>query len=244
MKRLLPFLLLLLGCSPAWATITSTQIKANCTVVSTGGTCAFAAAVTAGHAIVITVANTTGQALTSVTMTGETFTVPAGCHADDALAGTTDCAYTLSAAGGQTTATFNFTGGSNSLQPTMYEFSFTNGPLSIDQSTTAIDASSTTLAGVTFTLTGTNDALFQWVSCQQTCGATYSTANSYTLDANTSGDNFGHLYNSAQTSGPTSSSSPAGKGTYGGLAIKEAAAAGGTTGFNKEKKQELMEQII
>lgn len=206
MKRAfqLSVLALFLSC-PAWATWTVVQHKISTACSTVGTTCAVTVTSTgSGHVIVIGmgVLDNTDQ-IVSVSG-GGTYTHPATCHAVDLLVKGTDCAYTLSSTSGTTSITVTRTAASgNNWTVAATELSFTNGPVSVDTGSPGTRDQTTTVtnpAGVTLTLAGSNDAIYQIIT------GTSPTAISSPYNTNSdflSGEGFATAINTVSGTAPT-----------------------------------------
>lgn len=83
-----------------------------------------------------------------------------------------DCAYKLSAAGGVTSLTWNWAGGTpNGSVFELIEVSRSSGSWTYDTGNTATPATCTTCAGPALTLTGSNDYIVQYASSLQVFAA-------------------------------------------------------------------------
>ena len=218
----------------------ASPVHASFTLVrDTGHFCSTAAtscsvtvtALGAGHLVYVAGAESTNTvSLSSVTATGETFTVDSGCrNAGDSTTGGTDCAYTLSAVGGATTVTCNW---SASTAGTCYvkEFPFTNSPASKDASSSIFDSSACgSCPGVALTLTGTNDVIMQAAACGDTCTAISSP---YTGTFNVGdGNGYAHSLNTTSGTAPTWTQTSSARLAGHAIAFKESAGAPSCNNF-------------
>lgn len=135
-----------------------------------GATCAVTVtSTTAGNLLVAFGANNTGaNNLVFSSMTGEgTWTHCSGGHVATLNAGSTtfyqvDCAYILSATGGTTSLTWTWSASAGKSTIEIIEVSRTSGSWALDVNGILGDASCTTCASPTLTLSGSNDYIFQY----------------------------------------------------------------------------------
>lgn len=167
MKRFL--LLLLLLCSlPSWATWTVVQHKISGACTASSSTCAVTVTSTGtGNVIVIGMAIASNvEAIVSVSG-GGTYSHPAGCNGTSGSTFGTDCAYTLASTSGTTSITVTRTDATtHTWRVAATELSFTSGPVSVDSGSPQTRTQTTAVtnpAGVTLTLTGSNDAIYQMI---------------------------------------------------------------------------------
>jgi hypothetical protein len=158
---------LLLSC-PAWATWAVVQHTSNtCTTASQ--TCNIAVSSTGtGNVIVIGIGIASNAEQIVSVSGGGTYTHPAtACHSADGTTRGADCAYTLASTSGTTTITVTRTDATSfGWNASATEYSFTSGPVSLDTGTPQVRDQTTTVtgpAGVTLTLSGTNDAIYQMI---------------------------------------------------------------------------------
>jgi len=229
MKRLLPGIasILLSLSSPAWATFTLVQhvFSSACNVSS--ATCNVTVASTGtGHLILIGMSISNADFITSVSGAG-TYTVPGGCEGADSTTSSTSCAYNLSSTSGVTTITVTRTSTTTGTwRCEVLELSSTATPFVLDvvgnrdQST-----NTTTPAGVTLTLSGSNDVILQ--TAQSSTGQTSISINApYTIE--TCGANrmcFAWSLNTTSGTAPTWTMASSGHAALGAIAIKETSAA-------------------
>lgn len=164
--------LLCLSC-PAWATWTVVQhalLSSNCT--ATSNTCALTVSSTgSGHLIIVGMGiGAVGEYITGISDGGSTYVVNSGNLAGNACAGQdagapygSDCGYTLSSASGETTITVTRTDATSYLwRISATEYSFTASSIAFDVVGNRDQSTNTTSpAGVTLSLTGSNDAIYQ-----------------------------------------------------------------------------------
>lgn len=177
MKKLLLVFGLFLFTVPSWATWTLVHSASNATCPGSGTSCAITVSSTgAGHVIVLwfymPTAGAGTNSIASVSC-GGTYTVDTGSLITvSALGGSQQMAYTLSSTSGVTTCTINTTAAMNSGGvAAMSEYSFTAGSVAFDISGNRNQAITTNPAGVTLTLSGTNDVIVQAVTPDASCSA-------------------------------------------------------------------------
>ncbi len=139
---------------------------------------------TAGNLLIAIAAANGGNNYSYSSITGEGgWTVcPAGVvnvvNDDMTQVYSADCAYKLSAAGGVTSLTWNWAGGTpNGTVFELIEVSRSSGSWTYDTGNTATPTTCTTCAGPTLTLTGSNDYIVQYASTLQVIA---SVSGSYT----------------------------------------------------------------
>jgi hypothetical protein len=119
-------------------------------------------ATTAGSLLYIEAANITGlSSFITAVSGGGTWTAPTACRISMVLAGNDalSCAYNLSATGGTTQLTV--TGNSSNDFFAVWEIASTSGPFSLDAIGSATNSASLNPSGVSLSLTGANDVIFQ-----------------------------------------------------------------------------------
>lgn len=207
MKRAI--VLLFFISSPSWAAWTLIQsptqtTQANPCVVTVS-------ALGAGHLIVYQAESPDNTALTGVTAVGETFTNGNVFH-NTPGGGTVDQWYTLSSVGGATTVS----GAGPSSWCRVWEYAYTNGPVSLDDHQSATGTSS---AGITPVLTGTSDVIVQ-----SDCGVNVISGVSVYTHFNDLGNSVGtcDLENTSSTTPPTWTGGASGD-SLNELAFKESA---------------------
>jgi len=116
--------------------------------------------IAAGHLLYLQSATLNGTHITS-TSGGGTWVVPSGCQV--AIPSTSDvlsCAYVLSSTAGATSVNITMSG-SSAVGFAFWEVSTTGGSFAFDVVGSATNTASTSPGGVTLTLNGNNDAIFQ-----------------------------------------------------------------------------------
>lgn len=183
-KRSLIVVMVMCLSSQMWATWTVVQHKISSACSTVSSTCAVTVTSTgAGHVIVIGMGIQLNTDQIVSVSGGGTYTHPAtACHGADSTVKGTDCAYTLSSTSGTTSITVTRTS-TTAVNWTVAatELSFTSGPVSVDTGTPGVRDQTTTTtspAGVTLTINGTNDAIFQMITGTTLTAVTspYSTA--------------------------------------------------------------------
>lgn len=161
MKRIRQLALLLAAlawCVPAHATFTTVNGNNGTTSPLTLGF-----SVGSGHGLYVeATSSAAGTAMTaaSCSPTCGTLTHCPSANGSDATAGSVDCYYTLSATAAATPTVSVTMTSLTSIH--VEDFSFTSGPISVDTSGTRDNNSNaTSVPGVTLTLTGSNDIIFQ-----------------------------------------------------------------------------------
>jgi hypothetical protein len=234
MKKILGLLLFsfLFAC-PSQATFTITKLVAddnastvsntNCGGSGTGLPDCYSVAITgtSGAGLFVSVLQgSTSTTLSACDDGGDSFTLISGMVASGSGGATSGC-WTGAQASGRSNV---YVGVSTLTTPTItvYQMVFTNGPLSLDNSGTAADSSTTTPKGIAPSLSGTNDVVFQVGVCAQTCGTPCAT--NYTCDF-TAGDYTAYYANNISSTQPTFAQSPTGTAQVAYAAFKEAGAA-------------------
>lgn len=237
MKRLILLSMLLVSVSPAWATWTVVQhTSIGCT--SGSSTCNITVSSTgSGNVIVIGIGIVDAVEQIVSVSGGGTYTHPAtGCHGVDATGPKgSDCAYTLSSTSGTTTITVTRTDATtHAWVAGATEYSFTSGPVSVDTGTPQVrDQSSavTSPAGVTLTLAGSNDAIYQMIegTTVTAISSPYSTNQNFTANGG-----FASAINTVSGTAPTWTQSSS-KAALSAIAFTETASSS-ATGLNKRRK--------
>lgn len=215
----------------ALATCTQVQHAVNTACSSGSATCNITTSATgSGNAIVawFTNNNAAGQSITGVTG-GGTYSHCTNCTGSDTTATlSTDIFYTLSSSSGSTTTTVTRSATGQAWKAGMVEVSGTSLALdfsnNIDNSTGANPQN-----GVTPTIGGTNDCMFQIAAG----GGTITSVGVYTkVDPGTNqGIAFAQLLNSTSTSPPTFGFAVNQNLSASGIFLKE---TGGTPGHNSQ----------
>lgn len=232
MRRLLRVLGLLLFCSPCWATWTLTQVKGSS---ACGGTTTCSVAVTstgAGHLLVAgLLTNANGaDAISSVTAaacSGSWVHCP-NCSIGAAGNGSLDFSYCLNSASGQTSIVITLSASATAEIAVIFEASSSLGGIALDTGTTPSgtksDATCTSCAGVTLTLSGNNN----FVAGLGAAGGTMTglTGTGWTNDlANPSGDGVGHGITSGSQTAPATWVQSSGTMLASAIAFQESSGA-------------------
>lgn len=184
MRRLLILAMFLLCVTPAHATWTEVQNVGNASCSASANTCAITvSSTTSGHVGVII--GITGSTLTGAitSISPGTWVIPAASQCSQSNAttgGTANCAYCLSLPGGQTTFTVTW----NNASPGSFSTaSFTEASTTLTAAFDVAGKKTTTTntanqAGVTLTLSGSNDFIVQAMqisSAVSACRAPFAT---------------------------------------------------------------------
>lgn len=227
MKRLLLILAAICILAPqASATFTLKQHPNRNNCGSGISTCALTLtqATTAGSLLVAVGLQFNNNTTISSITNEATWVHCSSCSATQASSGTTDSWWSLSATGGVSSITFNFTA---TTQPIieMVEFAFTAGPVAIDQQGNRVQSTNTTsAAGVSLsTFTGSNDVVVQFMTTSGSGGTAISGGFTTDLPA---GDGIAWLMNTVSNTAPNWTQG-SGADALGALAFKE---TGTTTG--------------
>jgi hypothetical protein len=118
-----------------------------------------------GHLLYMEMANITGNFISSVSG-GGTWAVPTGansCRISMVLSGNDalSCAYVLSSTSGVTSLNVTMNGNANNTYFAIWEIASTSGAFSFDTQGSATNSASPNPSGVTLSLTGANDVIFQ-----------------------------------------------------------------------------------
>lgn len=233
MKKLLAILLCL--SQPSWATWSVVQAKTN---AGGGSPCAVTmTSISAGNTLAVSIKGGTGsvQPITAVSSTGDSWSSPAiSMSVADTSSGFLDMWYLLSAAGGETSISITST--VNTTTCFAWELHSTVGTGQFDTAGTRDQNTGTgTPAGVTLTLTGSNDAIIQNIQPGGTVTAINGTFFSPAGIA--IGQGISASTNTATGAAPTWTQTAGNNATLDGLAIKE---PGGATipGSNKAMRLE------
>ena len=149
---------------------TCTNIICETQNVSAGGTCASTSPCTltvtstcSGCIGVLWESNNSSTNFISTVTGAGSWSVPAGCQSgNNTLVEAESCAYNLSESAGTTSIVITMASGPSQNAIVYYEFNISSGTPSLDTSGTAARTSfSTTQAGPTLTLSGTNDLIVQ-----------------------------------------------------------------------------------
>ena len=187
-------------------TFTVTQFAVNTACTATSQTCDVTVSSTgSGHVLAAgTVLNINDGGITAVSGGGTWALCPAsGCYQTDNNARTTDLAYCLSSTSGATTITVTRTTTTSATwQAAVWELSFTGSSASLDTFGKRQQSTATTSpAGVTLTLTGSNDAIIQII---RTGGTTPSAISApYNLHAGSGGAGWAESINTVSGTAPT-----------------------------------------
>lgn len=221
--KLLLFLVFALPCWATWTavaknshTCSNATNTCNLTVTSTG----------TNHVILIGVhyVSSGGQLTISSVSGGGSYTAPAGCasYLASQIIGAA-CAYTLASTSGATTITVNLSANvSNAWDIDAREYS-TTSTAAFDVVGTSQPASSATPAGVTLSLTGTNDVIFQLATTVNAVTAVNSPWSA-TLETQ-NGNGYADSINTGSGTAPTWTCSSSSLSVMAAIAIKEAAGA-------------------
>ena len=236
MKYFLLLISLLFFALPARATWALVQHPS--TTGCNGTTCAVTVTSTgAGHLLVFAalIGNTTST-LSSVSGDGTWTVCGASCRSVSSVT-TTEMGYILSATGGATTITGTLSA-TSPWSAAVLEYSYTSGPISVDaQGHREQTTGTTSCAGVTLTLTGTNDVIVQIANPS---GSISAVTSPYTSPADFPGGNgVAGSINTTSGTAPTwtqTSSTDA----LSAIAFKETA-SGAVPGVNKRQKIESMD---
>jgi len=212
---------------PAWASWTLVQHPNN--AACSGTSCSVTVSATgSGHLITVIVQpNTATNTTISSVSGGGTYTHCTNCAASNGAGGAIDASYTLSSTSGATSisATLSQSGGA-SWTMEVFEYSFTNGPISLDASGNRVQTTNVANpAGVALTLTGTNDVIVQ--------GGWYTTpftaiSSPYSSPADFPGGNgAAGAINTSSGTAPTWTAT-SGQGPFMAIAFKESTAAAKT----------------
>lgn len=180
----------------------------------------------AGLIIVILETNTT-ETINGCADGGDTFTMISNFRGSDSNGGGTDACWVAAVTGSKTTV---FAGSANgSATPTSmsaYQVVYTNSPLSLDSSGNADRTSaSTSIAGISPTITGSSEVVIQGIACGSNCSAINQ---SYTGDF--TGNDGTAFKVTTSTTAPTWTQSPSSTGAVAYASFFE---AGGTTAPTK-----------
>lgn len=182
-------------------TLVQTVNQANCNA------CAITvSAIGSGHLLVIQASDQAGGGANFITgancsSTCGTWVVPTGTanQLNNACCGAVSYAYILSSTSGATTITPTVSNARNYFFA-IYEYSYTPGPISVDTSNTNLNASCGSCAGITLSLTGTNDVIDQMIVSGT---ATPSAVTTYGNFAHSSFTGFADLENTSSGTAPT-----------------------------------------
>lgn len=230
MRQILVIFISLCCSLPSWATWTVVQHKKSTACTTSSATCSVTMTSTGtGNVIVIgfTLVGDINEQIVSVSG-GGSYTHPAGCHATDS-AGTfsSDCAYTLASTSGTTSITVTRTDATTfGWTVAATELSFTAGPVSVDTGTPQVrdqSTNTTTPAGVTLTLAGSNDAIYQIIKGTGTVSAATSPYDVNNDFLTSSG--FATAINTVSGTAPTWTQSSNGKAALSAIAFTESSSA-------------------
>jgi hypothetical protein len=213
MRKLFLIAFLLLVATPARATFTvtllahvdaSSVVNTNCGGTGSCWSVALSPSTTAGAMLMIGLAGGGLFQNSGCYDAGDTFTMLPNMAVSGGGGNLLGC-WIASVSGSKTTIFINTTS-ATPAPAWVYQATYTSGPVSLDGSGSATDATCTTCAGVTPTITGTNDVVFQFASCATTCS---TITQGYTRD-NTDGDGGAYLANTTNTTAPNWTVSPTG----------------------------------
>lgn len=238
MRKLLIIFGLLICAMPAHATVTKVQaISATCatnpctsvTIASTGS----------GNLLVAVLGGSNSAAtITAISCTPScgTWTHCASCISHDATAGTIDAEYILSSSSGGLLLSMTSSNTPDAMW--FYEFSSTATPFLLDtQGTRDQTTAVTSAAGVTLTLTGSNDVIIQ----SGVCAANISSITTYTLNGNPNGNGSAYLLNTASGTAPTWTQT-SGRDAFNAIAFKESGGGAAATGVDMQSKRDRLEE--
>lgn len=224
-------------CSPAWATWTLSQVK-DCTF-NTGSSCAVTVTSTgAGHLLVAGIIDgNTANTISSVTSAAcsGTWTHAPNSAASGAGDGSSDLFYCTNAAAAQTSITVtttNAASGGTTIIAVIWEASSSLGNIAIDSGATpsqhTTDATCTSCAGVSLTLSGNNDFIAGLAPCGGSC--TGVTGTGWTNDlTNPGGDGVAHgITSGSQASPATWTQTPSATLVCSAAAFQETSGGGST----------------
>lgn len=208
MRKILCLISLLYSLN-AVATISLVQSVANTTCPASGTTCAVSGvqgmvATGTGHLIQVWIFMTTAGVTNTISSVscGGTFTVDAATNNSDAtIGGAQEMAYALISTSGATSCTITTTNAINGGVMVFSEYSTTTSGFAFDTSSARTQTTTTNTAGVTLTLSGSNDVVIQAVSPNGTASAISGT---YTSPASFPGGwGYAGSINTASGTAPT-----------------------------------------
>ncbi len=130
---------------------------------------------------------------------GDTFSVVAGARGTDTNGGGTDFCYMAAVTGSKTSVFVRASAGTPAPIVWVIELTFTNGPVTLDNSGTADRTTCTSCLGIAPSISGANDVVFQLAAA----GGTASAINSSYTGTFTGGDGQAYLLNTTSTAQPT-----------------------------------------
>lgn len=223
--------------SHAWGTFSAGQhALKSCTNITT---CAITiTSGTAGRLGVVYIQGNNANNLTLNSVSGNInsttgWTLCASCHFRDGT-NWVEMAYTLSTQSGDTTITITMSGAVGTNVTAGYvDFGFTSGPVSLDTQGVGDESgvACTSCAGITLTLTGTNDVIIQQAVAANNITAV--SAGWTIVDGCNFANSGGCVADSLNTNsgtGPTWTQQASGIVDVGAIAFKETAAAGKPSG--------------
>lgn len=238
MRKLLLPILFLLASAPCWATWGLVQHPSNTSC--SGTSCSVTTTSTgSGHAIVVVAWMGTSSAITISTVTGGgTFTHCSACHVADSSGLAVDASFTCSSTSGTTSISIGLSSTVSSWAAEIIEYSYTSGCAIDTQGTRDQSSNSANPAGVTLTLTGTNDVIVQFINGSNSASAI---SGSYTNPADfPGGDGAGGAMNTTSGTAPTWTMT-SGKAALGAIALEETGGASPAPGTDKRQKLELID---
>lgn len=245
MRKLLLLLPLLLFIpARASATFTLVQSPENTACPSGNATCVITVASTGtGNLLDISAFYSSTATISSASGACPSWVHPSGTHGTDGSTFSNDMIYCLASTSGVTSISVTLSAApTGAWHAQLREIHFTGPSVSVDAGTpngaNAFRTPATTApAGVTFTISGANDAMVQAINPAGTCSAITTYTN---IDTDGSGSVCSAvLLNSASGSPPTWTTT-SGTACVSGIAFTEAVAAG-AGGFSKERKLERLE---
>lgn len=217
--------LILLTAAPAWASFTLVQHPLNASCSSGNATCSVTVSSTgAGHLIVAIAGTNAGTAdpISSVSG-GGTYTNCSNCSIANSGSGTLDAAYTLNSTSGATSISVTMSSAPSAVwKVEILEYSFTNGPISLDASGSTSNTTSTSSPpGQGLAVAGLNDVIVQAIKVGPNATAI---SGSYTSPADFSGSyGWAGWVNTITGTAPTWTSSASSQSAVLGIAFTESA---------------------
>lgn len=249
-KRLLQLALLLVGlawCVPAHATWTLVQVKDN-TACTSGTTCAVTVTSTgANNLLVAAVQNFGTISISSVTAAAcsTTWTHVTNGQVFVSGVGSVDMYYCLKSNSGQTSITITTGGFATNGVGIIWEASSSLGTIAVDSGATpsgnVTDATCTSCAGVSLTLSGNNDFTAAVAGCGGTCSAASGTGWTNDL-SNPNGNGIAHgLNTTGNITAPATWTQTSGQLVSAAIALQESSGGGGAaSGVSKLRKLERL----
>lgn len=245
MRKLLiaPLLLIVALASPARATWSKIQVVCN-TACATGTTCGITVAATGtGNLIVVKLIGDTAGATATLSSVsgGGTYTHCSNCNKAPAN-GTIDASYTLASTSGATTITLTASASLTAWRACMEEDSSNTGSIALDTGATpSCSATIATAAPVSCatTVSGANLVIATAMLWSGTLSGLSAPCGDF-LVAN--GNGAGHNLNVSVGTGCSWTPTTNGSGASFSIVFKEAAAAGSSFGYSKQRRYERVDE--